>query len=119
MCVCACVCVCAGLSVLDLDTCSSMNKPAHLTTNYNTELLVVRRGFEVFFKVTFSQPLREQDNFQMEFLIGEGLRPLTSDPRGRESRSTLNLLQARAPPCPRAPWSRCPSRARRAGGRGI
>uniref|UniRef100_H3CJT8 protein-glutamine gamma-glutamyltransferase n=1 Tax=Tetraodon nigroviridis TaxID=99883 RepID=H3CJT8_TETNG len=50
---------------------SSINKPAHMTTDYHTELLVVRRGFEMFFKVTFSQPLTEADDFQMEFLIGK------------------------------------------------
>lgn len=67
------MCVFAGLSVVEVDTYPSMNKEAHLTQGYDNPLLVVRRGFEVVFRVTFSQPLTEADEFQMEFLIGESL----------------------------------------------
>lgn len=68
---CFCVCVRADMYVSEMDTCSSINKPAHLTNNYSTDVLVVRRGFEVFFRVTFSRLLTEADEFQLEFLIGE------------------------------------------------
>lgn len=71
VCLCFCVCVRADLYVAEMDTCSSINKPAHLTHSYGTNLLVVRRGFEVFFRVTFNRLLTEADEFQMEFLIGE------------------------------------------------
>lgn len=61
----------ASLSVQNVDMCQQINKPKHFTTDYDTESLVVRRGLEFLVRVTFSRPLSEQDDFQLEFLIGE------------------------------------------------
>uniref|UniRef100_A0A8D3DEA7 protein-glutamine gamma-glutamyltransferase n=1 Tax=Scophthalmus maximus TaxID=52904 RepID=A0A8D3DEA7_SCOMX len=60
----------ASLSVQNVDMCQQINKPKHFTTDYDTESLVVRRGLEFLVRVTFSRPLSEQDDFQLEFLIG-------------------------------------------------
>lgn len=59
------------LSVLEVDMCASINKPNHFTSSYYTNLLVVRRGQQWLMKVTFSRPLHQNENIQVEFLIGE------------------------------------------------
>lgn len=61
----------ASLSVNKVDMCQQMNKAYHYTTAYNTPKLAVRRGQEFVIQVTFSRPLTANDDFQLEFLIGE------------------------------------------------
>lgn len=61
----------APLSVENVDMCQQINKPNHYTTAYDIENLVVRRGLEFIMRVTFSRPLTPEDDFQLEFLIGE------------------------------------------------
>ncbi|XP_053268928.1 coagulation factor XIII A chain [Pleuronectes platessa] len=58
------------LSVEDVDMCQQINKPNHYTSAYDLENLVVRRGQEFVVRITFSRALTEQDDFQIEFLIG-------------------------------------------------
>uniref|UniRef100_A0A671WSF6 Transglutaminase-like domain-containing protein n=1 Tax=Sparus aurata TaxID=8175 RepID=A0A671WSF6_SPAAU len=53
-----------------VDMCQQQNKPNHYTTAYDTGNLVVRRGQEFVVRVTFSRPLADGDDFQLEFLIG-------------------------------------------------
>lgn len=60
-----------GLMVQQVDMCQQQNKPNHYTTAYDTGNLVVRRGQEFVVRVTFSRPLADGDDFQLEFLIGE------------------------------------------------
>uniref|UniRef100_A0A671WPR1 protein-glutamine gamma-glutamyltransferase n=1 Tax=Sparus aurata TaxID=8175 RepID=A0A671WPR1_SPAAU len=59
-----------GLMVQQVDMCQQQNKPNHYTTAYDTGNLVVRRGQEFVVRVTFSRPLADGDDFQLEFLIG-------------------------------------------------
>uniref|UniRef100_A0A672FMX0 protein-glutamine gamma-glutamyltransferase n=1 Tax=Salarias fasciatus TaxID=181472 RepID=A0A672FMX0_SALFA len=58
------------LFVEHIDMCQNINKPTHYTTEYDTNNLVVRRGQEFIIRVTFSRLLTQQDDFQLEFLIG-------------------------------------------------
>lgn len=51
--------------------CQLDNKPIHHTTNYDTENLVVRRGLQFFIRVTFISGVPADDDFQLEFMIGE------------------------------------------------
>ncbi|XP_039982997.1 coagulation factor XIII A chain-like isoform X2 [Xiphias gladius] len=55
--------------------CQQINKPNHFTSAYDVENLVVRRGQEFVVRVTFSRPLTEGDEFQLEFLIGSNPSP--------------------------------------------
>ncbi|XP_072306472.1 coagulation factor XIII A chain-like [Eucyclogobius newberryi] len=64
------------LVVEDIDLCKSMNSGPHKTTMYNTEALVIRRGFPVVLKVTFNRPITAQDDFQLQFRIGANPNPL-------------------------------------------
>lgn len=59
------------LMVENVDMCQQVNKPNHYTTAYDTQNLVVRRGQEFVMRVTFSRPLTQEDDFQLEFLIGQ------------------------------------------------
>ncbi|XP_036935017.1 coagulation factor XIII A chain-like [Acanthopagrus latus] len=59
-----------ALMVQQVDMCQQINKPNHYTTAYDTGNLVVRRGQEFVIRVTFSRPLADGDDFQLEFLIG-------------------------------------------------
>lgn len=61
----------APLSVQSVDMCLQINKSNHITSAYNNQNLVVRRGLEFIMKVTFNRPLTQGDDFQVEFLIGE------------------------------------------------
>ncbi|XP_051241809.1 coagulation factor XIII A chain-like [Dicentrarchus labrax] len=65
----------AALSVQHVDMCQQLNKPNHYTTAYDIQNLVVRRGQEFVVRVTFSRPLAEADDFQLEFLIGSNPSP--------------------------------------------
>uniref|UniRef100_A0A3P8RTM9 Transglutaminase-like domain-containing protein n=1 Tax=Amphiprion percula TaxID=161767 RepID=A0A3P8RTM9_AMPPE len=58
------------LSVENVDMSQQINKPKHYTTAYDTQSLVVRRGHEFMVRVTFNRELVQQDDFQLEFLIG-------------------------------------------------
>uniref|UniRef100_A0A3B4AC55 Transglutaminase-like domain-containing protein n=1 Tax=Periophthalmus magnuspinnatus TaxID=409849 RepID=A0A3B4AC55_9GOBI len=49
----------------------SMNIANHHTGMYITETLVVRRGDPIFLKLTFNRPVTAQDNFQVQFRIGQ------------------------------------------------
>uniref|UniRef100_A0A3Q1B203 protein-glutamine gamma-glutamyltransferase n=1 Tax=Amphiprion ocellaris TaxID=80972 RepID=A0A3Q1B203_AMPOC len=60
----------APLSVENVDMSQQINKPKHYTTAYDTQSLVVRRGHEFMVRVTFNRELVQQDDFQLEFLIG-------------------------------------------------
>ncbi|XP_073344680.1 coagulation factor XIII A chain-like [Pagrus major] len=59
-----------ALTVQQIDMCQQVNKPNHYTGAYDIENLVVRRGQEFVIRVTFSRPLADGDDFQLEFLIG-------------------------------------------------
>lgn len=63
------------LSVNHVDMCQQINKPNHYTTAYDIQNLVVRRGQEFIMRVTFSRPLAQGDDFQLEFLIGSNPSP--------------------------------------------
>ncbi|XP_041816920.1 coagulation factor XIII A chain-like [Chelmon rostratus] len=63
------------LMVENVDMCQQVNKPNHYTTAYDTQNLVVRRGQEFVMRVTFSRPLTQEDDFQLEFLIGSNPSP--------------------------------------------
>ncbi|KAK2859802.1 hypothetical protein Q5P01_004422 [Channa striata] len=65
------------LSVQRVDMCLLTNKKNHNTSAYNIQNLVVRRGQEFIMKVTFSRPLTQTDDFQVEFMIGS--KPLASE----------------------------------------
>nr|XP_046226724.1 coagulation factor XIII A chain-like [Scatophagus argus] len=65
----------ASLSVQHINMCQQINKPNHYTTAYDTQNLVVRRGQEFLIRVTFNRPLTDQDDFQLEFLIGSNPSP--------------------------------------------
>ncbi|KAM8823302.1 coagulation factor XIII A chain-like [Spinachia spinachia] len=58
------------LSVYGVDMMLVSNSQTHLTRSYEISNLVVRRGQEFTVKVTFSRPLAQGDDFQLEFLIG-------------------------------------------------
>uniref|UniRef100_A0A3Q3KL59 protein-glutamine gamma-glutamyltransferase n=1 Tax=Monopterus albus TaxID=43700 RepID=A0A3Q3KL59_MONAL len=58
-----------SLYVQSVDMCQQVNKPAHHTTAYNVQNLVVRRGQEFVMNITFNLPLTADDDFQVEFLI--------------------------------------------------
>ncbi|XP_060950230.1 coagulation factor XIII A chain-like [Limanda limanda] len=60
----------ASLSVQNVDMCQPVNKPNHFTSAYDIPNLVVRRGQEFVVRITFSRALTQQDDFQLEFLIG-------------------------------------------------
>uniref|UniRef100_A0A3B4ACJ2 Transglutaminase-like domain-containing protein n=1 Tax=Periophthalmus magnuspinnatus TaxID=409849 RepID=A0A3B4ACJ2_9GOBI len=59
------------LVVQDVDLSKSMNIANHHTGMYITETLVVRRGDPIFLKLTFNRPVTAQDNFQVQFRIGQ------------------------------------------------
>ncbi|KAF3703885.1 Coagulation factor XIII A chain [Channa argus] len=65
------------LSVQSVDMCLQTNKTNHYTSAYKIQNLVIRRGQEFIMKVTFSRPLTQTDDFQVEFMIGS--KPVTSD----------------------------------------
>uniref|UniRef100_A0A7N6AV21 Transglutaminase-like domain-containing protein n=1 Tax=Anabas testudineus TaxID=64144 RepID=A0A7N6AV21_ANATE len=67
----------APLSVQSVDMCLQINKSNHITSAYNNQNLVVRRGLEFIMKVTFNRPLTQGDDFQVEFLIGSDPSPIT------------------------------------------
>ncbi|XP_077952530.1 coagulation factor XIII A chain-like [Gasterosteus aculeatus] len=58
------------LSVNGVDMMLQSNSQKHFTKNYEVSNLVVRRGQEFTVRVTFSRPLTQGDDFQLEFLIG-------------------------------------------------
>lgn len=60
-----------ALSVHSIDMCQLDNKTTHHTTNYDIENLVVRRGLQFFIRVNFSRDVTTDDDFQLEFMIGE------------------------------------------------
>uniref|UniRef100_A0A3Q1J638 Transglutaminase-like domain-containing protein n=1 Tax=Anabas testudineus TaxID=64144 RepID=A0A3Q1J638_ANATE len=60
-----------------VDMCLQINKSNHITSAYNNQNLVVRRGLEFIMKVTFNRPLTQGDDFQVEFLIGSDPSPIT------------------------------------------
>uniref|UniRef100_A0A3Q3KLY2 protein-glutamine gamma-glutamyltransferase n=1 Tax=Monopterus albus TaxID=43700 RepID=A0A3Q3KLY2_MONAL len=66
-----------SLYVQSVDMCQQVNKPAHHTTAYNVQNLVVRRGQEFVMNITFNLPLTADDDFQVEFLIGSDPSPTT------------------------------------------
>ncbi|XP_078099861.1 coagulation factor XIII A chain-like [Sander vitreus] len=74
------------LSVQEVDMCQQTNQPQHKTASYNTPNLVVRRGQEFLVRVTFNRPLAQNDDFQLEFLIGED----PSASRGSQVAVTFN-----------------------------
>ncbi|XP_062235158.1 coagulation factor XIII A chain-like isoform X2 [Platichthys flesus] len=84
----------ASLSVENVDMCQLINKPNHFTTAYDLQNLVVRRGQEFVVRITFSRALTQQDDFQLEFLIG-------SNP----SASKGSLIVVTFGPRPGGPWS--------------
>ncbi|KAF7653095.1 hypothetical protein LDENG_00087100, partial [Lucifuga dentata] len=59
------------LTVVKVDMCQHVNKRNHHTVAYDTLNLVVRRGAEFSVCVTFSRPLAEGDDFQLELMIGQ------------------------------------------------
>uniref|UniRef100_UPI0037E931ED coagulation factor XIII A chain-like isoform X1 n=2 Tax=Semicossyphus pulcher TaxID=241346 RepID=UPI0037E931ED len=65
----------APLSVQNVDMCQPINKPDHRTTFYDIQNLVVRRGQEFVIRISFSRPLTQGDDFQIEFLIGSNPSP--------------------------------------------
>ncbi|XP_051796722.1 coagulation factor XIII A chain-like [Acanthochromis polyacanthus] len=60
----------ATLTVENVDMSQQINKPKHYTTAYETQNLVVRRGHEFVVRVSFNRELVQEDDFQLEFLIG-------------------------------------------------
>ncbi|XP_078018791.1 coagulation factor XIII A chain-like [Epinephelus lanceolatus] len=64
-----------SLSVQNVDMCQQINEPNHYTASYDTQNLVVRRGQEFVIRVTFNRPLAQDDDFQVEFLIGSNPSP--------------------------------------------
>lgn len=60
-----------ALAVEGVDMCQQINKANHYTTAYDTSNLVVRRGQEFIVQVTFNREVVPEDDFQLEFLIGE------------------------------------------------
>jgi len=56
---------------MEINMRTDVNRGNHNTTEYTTKLLVVRRGQSFVIDVTLSRPLTPQDDFQLEFLIGE------------------------------------------------
>uniref|UniRef100_A0A3Q3LQG3 protein-glutamine gamma-glutamyltransferase n=1 Tax=Mastacembelus armatus TaxID=205130 RepID=A0A3Q3LQG3_9TELE len=74
--------------------CLEINKPNHYTSAYDINNLVVRRGQEFIMKVTFSRPLTDSDDFQVEFLIG-------SDPSPNKGSLVVVTFTSR----PGGPWS--------------
>uniref|UniRef100_A0A3Q1GNH6 Coagulation factor XIII A chain-like n=1 Tax=Acanthochromis polyacanthus TaxID=80966 RepID=A0A3Q1GNH6_9TELE len=65
-----CLFVPATLTVENVDMSQQINKPKHYTTAYETQNLVVRRGHEFVVRVSFNRELVQEDDFQLEFLIG-------------------------------------------------
>ncbi|XP_029979588.1 coagulation factor XIII A chain-like [Sphaeramia orbicularis] len=61
--------------VRKVDMCQHINKPYHHTTEYETHNLVVRRGQRFIVQVHFSRRLTSDDDFQLEFLIGNSPAP--------------------------------------------
>ncbi|KAK9527400.1 hypothetical protein VZT92_013967 [Zoarces viviparus] len=59
-----------SMSVQNVNMLQQMNKPRHYTNDYDISHLVVRRGQLFHMEVTFSRPLTDSDDFQVEFLIG-------------------------------------------------
>uniref|UniRef100_A0A8C9YM74 Transglutaminase-like domain-containing protein n=1 Tax=Sander lucioperca TaxID=283035 RepID=A0A8C9YM74_SANLU len=59
------------LSVQNVDMCQQINELQHNTAAFDNPNLVVRRGQEFLVRVTFNRPLAQNDDFQLEFLIGE------------------------------------------------
>lgn len=59
------------LEALKINMCQDANKPKHYTTDYYMQNLVVRRGQEFVMQVTFNRPLAPEDDFHIEFTIGE------------------------------------------------
>lgn len=59
------------LEALKINMCQDVNKPKHYTTDYYMQNLVVRRGQEFVMQVTFNRPLAPEDDFHIEFTIGE------------------------------------------------
>ncbi|XP_034427954.1 coagulation factor XIII A chain-like [Hippoglossus hippoglossus] len=59
-----------SLSVQKVDMCQAVNEPNHFTSAYDTDNLLVRRGWEFVIRITFSRVRTEEDDFQLEFLIG-------------------------------------------------
>uniref|UniRef100_A0A8C9YM72 Transglutaminase-like domain-containing protein n=2 Tax=Sander lucioperca TaxID=283035 RepID=A0A8C9YM72_SANLU len=51
--------------------CQQINELQHNTAAFDNPNLVVRRGQEFLVRVTFNRPLAQNDDFQLEFLIGE------------------------------------------------
>ncbi|KAM4534026.1 coagulation factor XIII A chain-like [Odontesthes bonariensis] len=64
-----------ALQVMGVNMRKEFNEGSHNTTEYTTNLLVVRRGHSFVIDVTFSRPLTPQDDFQLEFLIGADPSP--------------------------------------------
>ncbi|KAM3593667.1 uncharacterized protein V6R79_018316 [Siganus canaliculatus] len=58
-----------GAQVSSVDMCLQINKQNHMTTAYDMEKLVIRRGKAFLVRVCFSRRV-EADEFQLEFLIG-------------------------------------------------
>ncbi|XP_071340472.1 coagulation factor XIII A chain-like [Trachinotus anak] len=83
-----------SLSVQNVDMCQQVNKPKHFTTAYDIQNLVVRRGLEFIMRVTFSRPLTQEDDFQLEFLIG-------SNPSASKGTQVVVTFGSRAG----GPWS--------------
>ncbi|XP_068160153.1 coagulation factor XIII A chain-like [Antennarius striatus] len=59
------------LLVEGVDMCQDTNKASHLTGDYDTDNLVVRRGRAFIMKVTFNHRPPSNDDFQLEFTIGK------------------------------------------------
>uniref|UniRef100_A0A3B4ZKW4 Transglutaminase N-terminal domain-containing protein n=1 Tax=Stegastes partitus TaxID=144197 RepID=A0A3B4ZKW4_9TELE len=59
------------LDLENINMCQNINKPNHFSGAYDTQNLVVRRGQEFVVRVSFNRALVQQDDFQLEFLIGE------------------------------------------------
>lgn len=57
--------------VVGVDMRKDMNGANHYTGDYVTKLLVVRRAQQFVIDVSFNRPVTPQDDFQLEFLIGE------------------------------------------------
>uniref|UniRef100_A0A3B5KRI1 Transglutaminase-like domain-containing protein n=1 Tax=Xiphophorus couchianus TaxID=32473 RepID=A0A3B5KRI1_9TELE len=60
-----------ALSVVGVDMRKEVNAAHHYTGEYMTDVLVVRRGQQFIIDVSFNRPATPQDDFQLEFLIGE------------------------------------------------
>ncbi|MEQ2306989.1 hypothetical protein AMECASPLE_013641, partial [Ameca splendens] len=58
------------LMVVGVDMLKDFNEAKHYTSEYMTNLLVVRRGQQFTINLTCNRPVMPQDDFQMEFLIG-------------------------------------------------